>query len=221
LATNNKPSGRKKYLGYLFYLIPIAIILLGYVVIIAATNEPEPFTIVSGPSMRPTILPGSIAMITKTPFDQLTVGDIIVFTPIIALENPNACQSGAPPTLATDANIPCFVIHRIVEISNVNGKEILTTSGDNNRESFDPCNSGAPRSIQGVDCDINSSMYVGRVILQLPLAGYATQSPYNFYIIALIVIALIADLYFERGQSQKPISQTATSSGKVQSNGSA
>ncbi len=210
MTPNNKPSGKKKYIGYLFYLIPIAIILLSYVVVIVVTNEPEPFTIVSGPSMRPTILPGSIAMITKTPFDQLKVGDIIVFTPIIALENPNACQSGAPPTLATDANIPCFVIHRIVAISNANGKEILTTSGDNNRQSFDPCNSAAPRSIQGVDCDINSSMYVGRVILQLPLAGYATQSPYNFYIIALIILALIVDLYFERGQSPKPPPTSAT-----------
>lgn len=203
--TINRPSSKKKYLGYLFYLIPIAIILLSYVAIIVATNEPEPFTIVSGPSMRPTILPGSIAMITKTPFNQLKVGDVIVFTPIIALENPAACQSGAPPTLASDANIPCFVIHRIVLISyNSQGKEVLTTSGDNNKPSLDPCTSAAPRSIQGVDCDINQSMYVGRVILQLPLAGYATQSPYNFYIIGLIIIALVLDLYFERGQSQKP-----------------
>jgi signal peptidase I len=201
---------RKKYVGYLFYLVPIAIILIAYVVIIAATDEPEPFTIVSGPSMRPTILPGSIAMITKTPFNQLKVGDVIVFTPMIARENPSACQSGAPPTLASDANIPCFVIHRIVEISYQAGTEILTTSGDNNGRQTFPCNSGAPRSIQGVDCDINSTMYVGRVILQLPLAGYATQSPYNFYIIALIVIALVADLYFERGQSQSPPAATGS-----------
>lgn len=202
--TTNK-SSKKKYLGYLVYLIPIAIILLGYGLVIVATNEPEPFTIVSGPSMQPTILPGSIAMISKTPFDQLQVGDIIVFTPLIAIQNPSACESGAPPTLASDAPIPCFVIHRIVTISKNNqGKEILTTSGDNNGPNPDPCTGGAPRSIgPDVDCDIDSSMYVGQVVLQFPVAGYVTQYPYNFSLVALILVALLAEIYFERVQTQR------------------
>ena len=69
------------------YLIPIFAIIAGYGAIIVVTQESYPFTIVTGTSMQPTIMPGTIAVIDRTPFNQLKVGDIIVFTPQIALEN--------------------------------------------------------------------------------------------------------------------------------------
>lgn len=201
--TISKKSSKRKYLSYLLYLVPIAIILLSYLTIIVATNEPEPFTIVSGPSMQPTILSGSIVVIAKTPFQQLKVGDIIVFTPLEALQNPSTCQSGAPSSLSRDALNPCYVIHRIVVISNTKGNEILITSGDHNGISVDPCLPSAPRSIQGYDCDINESMYVGQVIVQFPVLGYITQTPYKYYLIALIVLVLAIDLiYFERSDHE-------------------
>ncbi len=197
MSSNSRKS--RKYLSYLVYLVPIAIILLSYAAIVVATGESEPFTIVSGPSMRPTILPGSIEMIAKTPFDQLRVGDVIVFTPLEALLSPQACQSGAPPTLVTDANIPCFVIHRIVSITtNAQGQRILTTKGDDNSQSI--C--GPAGSIFIIDCDINSSMYVGQVILQFPIAGYVTQYPYNVTIAAFILLALVGEVFLERRQTQ-------------------
>ncbi len=196
MAGNSKKG--RRYLSYLIYLVPIAIILLGYAALIVATGESEPFTIVSGGSMQPTILPGSIEMISKTPFNQLKVGDVIVFTPLEALLSPEACQSGAPPTLVTDANIPCFVIHRIVNIStDAQGERILTTKGDNNQISI--C--GGPGSIVTIDCDINESMYVGQVILQFPIAGYVTQYPYNVTVATLILLALVGEVYLEKRQS--------------------
>jgi signal peptidase I len=202
-----KSSGRKRYLSYLIYLVPIAIILLGYATVVVVTNESEPFTIVSGPSMQPTILSGSIEMISKTPFDKLQVGDVIVFTPLEALLSPEACQSGAPPTLVTDANIPCFVIHRIVNITtNAQGERILTTKGDNNPYSI--C--GPAGSIDIIDCDINSSMYVGQVILQFPIAGYVTQYPYNVTIATFILLALVGEVYLERKQSTTTTSSSST-----------
>jgi signal peptidase I len=200
---------KRKYLGYLLYLVPIAIILLAYLSIIVATNEPEPFTIVSGPSMQPTILSGSIVIIAKTPFNQLKVGDVIVFIPIAALQDSSSCQTSAPSSLSEDALNPCYVIHRIVIISNTKGKEILTTSGDHNGISPDPCLPSAPRSIQGYDCDINSSMYVGQVILQFPALGYLTQTPYKYYIIGLVLLVLAVDLlYFERGDHEDRSEET-------------
>jgi signal peptidase I len=198
--TDYPKKSARRYLSYLIYLIPIAIILLGYATIVVVTNESEPFTIVSGPSMQPTILSGSIELISKTPFDKLQVGDVIVFTPLEALLSPQACQSGAPPTLVTDANIPCFVIHRIVNIStNPEGQRILTTKGDNNQ--FSIC--GPAGSFLIIDCDINQSMYVGQVILQFPIAGYVTQYPYNVSIATFILLALVGEIYLEKKQSEK------------------
>lgn len=201
------PKKSRKYLSYLIYLVPIALILLGYASVIVITNESEPFTIVSGPSMQPTILSGSIEMIAKTPFAKLQVGDVIVFTPLEALLSPEACQSGAPPTLVTDANIPCFVIHRIVNIStNAEGQRILTTKGDNNQYSI--C--GPAGSILIIDCDINQTMYVGQVMLQFPIAGYVTQYPYNVTIATFILLALVGEVYLEKMQSEKSTTKPAT-----------
>jgi signal peptidase I len=206
MANNSRKA--RKYFSYVLYLVPIALIVLGYVVIVVATGESEPFTIVSGPSMQPTIPSGSIEMIAKTPFDKLQVGDVIVFTPLEALLSPQACQSGAPPTLASDANIPCFVVHRIVNITvNSQGQRILlTTKGDNNPGSI--C---SPGTIYIIDCDINQSMYVGQVILQFPLAGYVTQYPYSVTLIGLLFLAVVADIYLDRRQPASPASDKETS----------
>jgi signal peptidase I len=204
----SKRGSGKKYLSYLIYLVPIALILLSYGVIVVATGESEPFTIVSGPSMQPTILSGSIEMIAKTPFDKLQVGDVIVFTPLEALLSPETCQSGAPPTLVTDANIPCFVIHRIVNIStNSRGERIVQTRGDNNQYSI--C--GPAGSVLVIDCDINSTMYVGQVILQFPIAGYVTQYPYNVTIATFILLALVGEVYLEKKQQENRSNKTSSS----------
>ena len=95
------------------------------------TGEAYPFTIVNGQSMEPAIMPASIALIDHVPFDQLKVGDVIVFTPLIATFSPCDTQGTSSPT--SEAGIPCFVIHRIVSINRLqNGSGIITTKGDNN-----------------------------------------------------------------------------------------
>jgi cytochrome b561 len=163
MANNSKGRSRFRYLHYLIYLVPIAIIILGYFAISYATNEPSPFTIVTGTSMTPTILAGSIAMIDKVPFDQLKIGEVIVFSP-------PAASSGI-----------C----------------------DNN--------SG---SIPGIDFWITESMYVGMVILQLPIAGYITQPPYNEYLGVLLLALFIIELFWERKSASPPeVAKAATASG--------
>jgi signal peptidase I len=202
--TTKKIGKKVKSLTYISYLVPIAVILLAYLFLVVATGESQPLTIVSGPSMQPTILPGTVVVVAKTPFDQLTAGDIIVFTPIAALQDPSTCQSTAPGSLTQDAFSPCSVIHRIVLISNdSNGQRIVITSGDNNGPSGDSCSPAAPRSIQGYDCDINQSMYYGEVIAQFPLLGYAIQPPYRYYFAALILFFVIIELYASRKRPSK------------------
>lgn len=172
----------------LTYFIPIFAIIGGYGVIVLATGESSPFTIVTGTSMQPTILPGSIALIAKVPFNQLQIGDVIVHTTQDSLLAP--CDSSPASSLTGEVSNPCFVIHRIVKIqTNASGQRIITTKGDDNTI-----------TIQGIDTGITQSMYLGKVILQFPLLGYLTEQPYNEIIAFFIFVALIAELLFERRQ---------------------
>ncbi|MDG6906226.1 MAG: S26 family signal peptidase [Nitrososphaerota archaeon] len=183
VATRKSPL---RHLRYFFYLIPVALLLLGYASITIVTGESYPFTIVTGTSMQPTILPGSVAVIDKVPFNQLKVGEVIVFVPQLALLY--RCDGSPGASLTSESPVPCFVIHRIVAITtDSHGNRIIETKGDNNLQ-----------SIPNIDTDINSSMYVGKVMMLLPLAGYITQQPYNEYIALVILGALVGELYFER-----------------------
>ena len=186
-----------KYLRVLLYFVPVLMIIAGYGLLTVATHENYPFTIVTGTSMQPSILPGSVALIDKVPFSQLQAGNIIVFQPELAQQYP--CDSSPASTLTTEVAVPCFVIHRIVNIqSDAQGNRILTTKGDNN-----------PYSIPDIDTNISQSMYIGKVVLQFPLAGYVTEAPYNEYIALIIFGALIGELFFERKQStNKPKAQS-------------
>jgi signal peptidase I len=182
----------------LIYLIPIFAIIAGYGVIIVVTQESYPFTIVTGTSMQPTIMPGTIAVISRTPFNQLKVGDIIVFTPQIALER--SCNDSPGGSLTTETQIPCYIIHRIVSITTNNqGQEILMTKGDNNAQ-----------SLIGYDTNINSTMYIGQVVLQFPLIGYATVQPYNLYLAAIILIILVTQLLYDRNASRNEENRSGT-----------
>lgn len=181
-------KSRLRYLRVLTYFIPIFAIIAGYGVIVLVTQESSPFTIVTGTSMQPTILPGSIALIAKVPFNQLKIGDVIVHTTQDAKLAP--CDESPASTLTGEVANPCFVIHRIVSIQvNSSGDRIITTKGDDNTI-----------SIGGIDTGIDQSMYLGKVVLQFPLLGYLTEQPYNEIIALFIFIALIAELLFERKQ---------------------
>ena len=172
-------------------MIPIFAILSGYGAVILATHENYPFTIVTGVSMEPTIMPGTVAVIDRVPFSQLKTGDIIVFVPQIALEF--SCNSSPSNTLTQETAVPCYIIHRIVTITtNAQGQRIVETKGDNNGY-----------SLPNYDTNINSSMYVGEVVIQFPLLGYATVAPYNEYLALVILLALAAQLLYDRRSSRR------------------
>ena len=184
-------KSRLRHLRLMFYVLPILAIVGGYGLIVAATQESYPFTIVTGTSMEPTIMPGSIAVIDKVPFNQLKVGDIIVFVPQIALLS--QCDGAPSSSLTQEVSTPCFIIHRIVSIqTDAQGNKIITTKGDNN-----------PGSINFYDTNINSSMYIGKVVLQFPMVGYITVAPYNEYIALIILVVLVGQLLFDRRRPKK------------------
>jgi signal peptidase I len=179
---------RLRYFRLLVYLIPIIAIIGAYGLLVVVTGENPPFTIVTGTSMQPTILPGSIAMIEDVPFNQLQIGDVIVHSTQDSLLSPCDNSSSSP---TGEVGNPCFVIHRIVDIQNdSSGNRVVTTMGDDNSI-----------SIPGIDTGINSSMYLGKVVLQFPLLGYPTVQPYNEIAAFLIFVALVGELLFERRQN--------------------
>lgn len=185
-TTTSSHSNERRYLRHLVYLVPVLVIILSYGGIVAATGEPQPFTVVGGPSMQPTILPGSITIIANIPFNQLAKGDIIVFTPQVAEISP--CNGGLSSSVMSEPAVPCYVIHRIASIQHLSdGQVVVTTKGDDN-----------PISYPNIDTGVNQSMYLGKVVAQIPLAGYLTVQPYNIYAAILILVALIADLLLER-----------------------
>lgn len=198
MNNNSTEKSRGRYLRYLFYVLPIIAIVGGYGLLVVATQESPPLTIITGTSMQPTILPGSVALITKVPFNQLKVGDIIVFEPQVALSFP--CNSAPSSSLTSETPVPCYVIHRIVLIQNDSqGGRIVQTKGDNNQY-----------SIPGYDTNINSSMYLGKVVLLFPLVGYVTVPPYNEYIALAILIVLFSELILERRESKRNKQQLRT-----------
>ncbi|MGI0091458.1 MAG: S24 family peptidase [Nitrososphaerales archaeon] len=193
---HEEKKSRLRHLRLLVYLLPILAIVTGYALIIVATQETYPFTIVTGTSMEPTIMPGSIAVIDRVPFNQLKQGDVIVFVPRVALMY--SCDGTPGSSLTSEAGTPCFIIHRILSIqTDPQGVKIITTKGDNNLG-----------SIPNYDTGINSSMYIGKVVLQFPIAGYVTVSPYNEYIAFVILVILVSQLLYERKHSKKqPVQQ--------------
>jgi hypothetical protein len=70
--------------------------------------------------------------------------------------------------------------------------QVITTKGDAN-----------PGSISLIDTNITESIYVGKVVLVIPLAGYITEKPYNEYIAFLIIGVLLGELFYERNLSSK------------------
>jgi len=104
----------------------------------------QPTTIISG-SMRPTLEVGDVVVIAKVPGTSVKPGDIIQFR-----------EAGGITT-----------VHRVVEIEEVEGKKVIITQGDANREpDADPV---LPANV------------VGRAVFSIPRIGWASIALKDFF----------------------------------------
>jgi signal peptidase len=155
-------------------IIVVAGVLIVFFSIWIGLGTMNPFYVVSSESMVPVLKVNDVLVVRDGgTFDQLKVGDIIVF------HQPSGGDK--------------VIVHRIAEISiGANGEKTLRTKGDAN-----------PGSIPGTDYPITRSDYIGRVIYVLPGLGLATHyivPPYNYIIIAVILVIL----FFSRmGKKEK------------------
>ncbi len=172
----------------IYSLIGIAIIIGGGLLIIHTLfGSFNPFYVVVSGSMIPTINIGDIVIIKNnsfdTSFDNLKVGDIIVFR---------------APDAKTEDGKPKVIVHRIAEIGNFFQKQVLRTRGDGN-----------PYSIPGIDYPLFKENYVGKVVYVVPKIGTISMiitPPINYIIMAIIVGLLI---YSIRPKKVQPDSETA------------
>jgi len=107
----------------------------------------ESIWIAASDSMSPTLRLGDGVIVDKTPFGNLTIGDIIVSR--INYTNP-------------DTNKIETVIHRVAQIVTDpdNGQRIIRAKGDAN-----------PDSIPQLDYPIFQHNYIGKVVLIIPQLG--------------------------------------------------
>ncbi len=110
-----EPKGEKSdAIGWL--VISIVAVALIWFNTGALGYEPS---VLSGPSMQPTIWAGDLVITKKMPAEEIQVGDIIKFY-----------QDGK------------FVVHRVIEIDNFDGQLTIITQGDNVNAPDDPITEG-------------------------------------------------------------------------------
>lgn len=106
-------------INILLILIMLPILFVSVVILINSYMNPDevpsffdwkPFIVLSG-SMETEIYPGDIALVKEVDIGNLKVGDIIAF------------KQG-----------DTVITHRIVEMTEENGKQVFSTKGDNNNE---------------------------------------------------------------------------------------
>lgn len=130
----------KKYVGYA--AVTILIVLAVY--ISTAYLASVPVAIVKGNSMYPLLREGDIVFITRASPDDISVGDVIVFS----------TPGGR------------LVVHRVVEIVDVGGRRFFITQGDNNpiKDFYYPV--GVPG-----DKVVGKLVTVGDAVIKIPYVG--------------------------------------------------
>lgn len=156
------------------YGIIIAIGIIGITIIFLGIwftfGVSDPFYDVASGSMIPNLNVHDYVIVShNVPFNNLKVGDIIVFKIY------GADESGQH----------MIIVHRVAEIITdpSNGQKVIRTKGDAN-----------PDSIPGVDYPIFQQNYIGKVVYVIPKLGVVTdilRPPINYVSIGLILIILI------------------------------
>ncbi|MEE9509310.1 MAG: signal peptidase I [Candidatus Bathyarchaeia archaeon] len=128
-----------------------------------------PVVIVNGVSMIPTYYEGDLLVVQGVPDkNMIEVQEIIVF------HNPYSWD--------------ILIVHRVVEVRNLNEQLIFRTKGDNN-------------VIQD-HWQVREEHIVGRVLQKIPYMGgvvTAIQSPYGIGILySLIVVVIVFELFYSK-----------------------
>ncbi|MEM3710379.1 MAG: signal peptidase I [Nitrososphaerales archaeon] len=173
MSEEKSQNDRKSLLKVLIYIM-IILAIMGMVWLLPriALGTSTPFFSVSSNSMAPTLNVGDYIVVKAEPFDNLNLGDIIVF---YSPWNPND-----------------IIVHRIYDIRIYNGQKVLITKGDNNYTNPYP-------DPWYVTQEHYIGKYTG---FKIPYLGYlALLFPYpvNYILILFIIVMIfIMELSYEK-----------------------
>ena len=172
-------KSKRSLLKYII-LIVLTIVII-WVGIRVAFGVDNPLYHVASDSMVPNLNVGDFVIINhNVPFDQLKVGDIIVF------KSPEIQEDGKQET----------IVHRIAKIqTDVDGNRAIRTKGDANAE-----------SIPGIDNPIREGNYLGKVTFVIPKLGLITKTlspPINYILIGIVLVILILLLLSSRQNNKR------------------
>ncbi len=161
-------SKKKKSLMNTVENVVFAVLFVAVVILlISVIMGTSPFFFVQGISMHPTLENGDLIVIDRTPFDNLKIGDIIIY---------NKPEMYPEP-----------VVHKIIKITFINQEEFLFTKGDNNQFQ-DPL---------PISRNEYKAKYIGIRIPYAGFVGRALAPPVNYIIIVLLILYLIYDNFFK------------------------
>jgi len=133
----------------------------GYGIFMLAMGTTSPLVVVTSESMEPVLYRGDLLVVQARAPDQIRLGDIIVYRD-------------------TEFHPETSIVHRVVEIVNVNGTYFYYTRGDANAVRDE-----GYRTYDEV---------VGVVVLTIPWIGNVSlflRTPQGFIVIAAIFIAIL------------------------------
>ncbi|MHA3962159.1 MAG: signal peptidase I [Candidatus Thorarchaeota archaeon SMTZ1-45] len=152
-----------------FILLVVGITLGGYGIFMVAMGNPTPLVVVTSDSMYPNLERGHLLVLQSRAPNEIYVGDIIVYN--------------------ADWHTEAPVVHRVIQIENVDGEYRYYTQGDNN-DRQDPYY----RTYDDI---------VGVVVFAIPWIGNITlflQTPgvLPVVLILLVLILIIPEVWAKR-----------------------
>lgn len=180
-SQNEKAKGHKLWtaLVVLVCVLLIPLLIVNLTIIVKSISDPQqvpgfmgykPLIVLSG-SMEPTILPGDIVVVREVPADTLQKGDIVSY------------MSGKS-----------VITHRIMEISQADGKRNFYTKGDNNN-----VDDGVP---------VTDDMLQGKYLFRIPRIGHAAifmQTPTGMllFIAVPLILFILYDVFRRRNYDKR------------------
>ncbi|MEM3708318.1 MAG: signal peptidase I [Nitrososphaerales archaeon] len=157
-------------------MIILAIMSIVWLLPRIALGTYTPFFSVSSESMAPTLNVGDYIVVKAEPFDNLNVGDIIVFY---------------SPWKSND-----IIVHRIYDIRIYDGEKVLITKGDNNYTNPEP-------DPWYVKKEHYIGKYTG---FKIPYLGYLAlffPYPVNYLLIVFIIVMIfIMELSYRKNEKE-------------------
>ena len=206
---DNKKSLKHKLMSILFYVVTIFLGLYIVMSIMAPSKVIDVFNfqIASVPtnSMEPTIEVNDLIFEVKTNPDKIEVGDIIIFNNYLPADSDG---DGSSDTYALAS-----VVHRVVEINEIDGIKYYVTQGDNPNNEIDVVYESLEDAVNDIPGSIVKDDIIAKYAFRIPYIGaisiYVSQHVDPVFM-GLIIINIIIIVALIKVLKKKPDKEEAS-----------